>query len=76
MLDRRLPFTVGWGLVVCDLAELPDAALATVDALARLQLSARRSGCELRARGARAEFVGLWHWVGLGGVGPLGDESR
>lgn len=99
MLDRRFPFTVGWGVVaidapsapadlrpwcayvdrflagggvvVCDVAALPDMGLLAVDAFARLQLSAQRSGCDLRARGACDELLRLWRWVGLSGVGPL-----
>ena len=39
--------------------------LSTVDALARLQLAARRLGCSIRLRDACADLVGLLDLVGL-----------
>jgi hypothetical protein len=50
----------------------PDAA--TVDALARLQLVARRAGRRLRLRRASEELVELITFCGLGEV--LGVEPR
>ena len=44
------------------------ADLGTVDALARLQLAARRLGLELRLCRAPPELVELVHFVGLGEV--------
>jgi hypothetical protein len=53
--------------IVCDVGALaPDAV--TVDALARLQLSARRRGLELRLRHASSELQDLLAFVGLGDV--------
>jgi anti-anti-sigma regulatory factor len=50
--------------IVCDVAELaPDAA--AIDALARLQLRARRAGVELRFRGASRELRALVAFAGL-----------
>jgi ABC-type transporter Mla MlaB component len=44
------------------------ADLAVVDCLARLQLAARRSGCELRLLHADPELRGLLDLVGLAEV--------
>ena len=60
-------------LVVCDVAGVSDPDCATVDALARIQLTARRLGSELRLRGASDELhevlamAGLCEVVGLCG---------
>ena len=59
----------GAGIVVCDVHEVECDAV-TVDALARLQLGARRSGCRVRLRGACAELVRLVEFMGLGDVFP------
>jgi hypothetical protein len=52
-------------LVVWDGSPLP-AEIATVDALARLRLLARRSGFELRVRAVRPELGELIDLTGLG----------
>jgi ABC-type transporter Mla MlaB component len=44
------------------------ADIATVDALARLALVARRSACEVRLRGASPELLGLVELSGLASV--------
>ena len=52
---------------VCKLLERSDAdvALCDVDALARLQLGARRHGCTVRLRNATAELRALVAFMGL-----------
>jgi hypothetical protein len=50
--------------IVCDVGALPPDA-ASVDALARLRLAARRCGLELRLRHASAELQALLAFVGL-----------
>jgi anti-anti-sigma regulatory factor len=51
-------------IIVCDLAGLaPD--LAALDALARVQLAARRAGLELRLRHASPDFGALVALCGL-----------
>ena len=53
--------------IVCDVGALaPDAA--AIDALARLQLAARRLGLEIRLRHASTELLGLLAFVGLSEV--------
>lgn len=67
---------------VCALLQATDAAVAlcevtgvdpdavTVDALARLQLAARRHGAQIRLRGASAELRDLVGFMGLQDVLP------
>jgi ABC-type transporter Mla MlaB component len=53
----------------CDVSGIaPDAV--TVDALAQLQLGARRHGCTVRLRNASAELRGLVEFMGLTAVLP------
>jgi ABC-type transporter Mla MlaB component len=53
--------------VLCDVGEVdPDAV--TVDALARLQLAARRYGCRIRLRHASAALCEVVAFMGLADV--------
>jgi ABC-type transporter Mla MlaB component len=54
----------GAELALCDVHEVPADAV-TVDALARLQLGARRAGCKVRLRGASPELRALVTFMGL-----------
>jgi hypothetical protein len=65
-LRRRLLGSAA-AVVVCDVRALP-ADLPTVDALARLELTARRLGREIRLAGASPELLGLLGLAGLAGV--------
>jgi ABC-type transporter Mla MlaB component len=57
------------GAAVCDVTGVePDAV--TVDALARLQLAARRRGCEVRLRNPSAALLDLVRLMGLTNVLP------
>ena len=59
----------GGAVVPCDVVGVePDAV--TVDALARLQLAARRRGCEVRLRSASAPLLELVELMGLSRVLP------
>ena len=62
-------------LVVCDVGVIVDPDLATVDALARLALGARRVGCGLGLRHASPELRNLLALAGLADVLPCGPES-
>jgi ABC-type transporter Mla MlaB component len=53
--------------IACDTDALP-ADLATVDALARLQLGAKRQGAEIRLEGLPANLRELLAFCGLGEV--------
>jgi ABC-type transporter Mla MlaB component len=59
----------GAGVALCDVAGV-DADAVTVDALARLQLAARRRGCQVRLRNASRELLALVAFMGLADVLP------
>jgi hypothetical protein len=62
----RPPSSVAPGNVVeCDVQGVTPDAL-TVEALARLQLLARRNGCTIRLRNASAELLEVVAFMGLG----------
>ena len=54
----------GAGVVICDVAGIEADAVA-VDALARLQLAARRHGSQVRLRHASSELLELVDLMGL-----------
>ncbi|HEY7953425.1 MAG TPA: hypothetical protein VID70_10600 [Solirubrobacteraceae bacterium] len=56
----------------CEVCGVAADAVA-VDALARLVLVARRSGAQVRLRGACAELTALVKFMGLAGVLLVGD---
>ncbi len=60
--------------IVLDCGRLKEPTAATIDQMARVQLAARRCGCELELKGADPCLVELIDFVGLAGV--LGVESR
>jgi ABC-type transporter Mla MlaB component len=62
-------------LVICDVGALVDPDAVMVDALTRLQLTARRLGRRVRLRDACGELQGLLALMGLGDVLPLGASS-
>jgi ABC-type transporter Mla MlaB component len=51
-------------IALCDVSEIESDAVS-VDALARLQLAARRRGCQARLRGASSELLDLLAFMGL-----------
>jgi ABC-type transporter Mla MlaB component len=57
------------GAVLCDVREVPSDCIA-VDALARLQLAAKRHGCCVRLQGASGELRELVSFMGLKNVLP------
>ena len=59
LLDRT-----GADIALCDVTEI-DSDAVFVDALARLQLTARRRGCQARVRGASSELLDLLAFMGL-----------
>ena len=62
-------------LIVCDVGTLVEPDAITVDALARLQLAAVRSGRRVRVRHASGELQKLLALMGLGDVVPLCDGA-
>jgi len=55
--------------VICDVRGA-EADVATVDALARLQLTAKRLGCRMWLRNGSAELLQLVAFMGLADVLP------
>jgi ABC-type transporter Mla MlaB component len=59
--------STGAEVALCEVTDVrPDGV--SVDALARLQLAARRRGCETRLRNASSELLELLTFIGLGNV--------
>jgi ABC-type transporter Mla MlaB component len=69
LCDRVCALLPARGSVACDVVGVPPDAV-TVDALARLQLAARRRGCEVRLRNASAPLLALVELMGLSHVLP------
>lgn len=65
------------GVLTVDVGGVAPDAVA-VDAVARLQLAARRHGCRVTLRGAGQELCWLMELMGLTGVffSPAGTEAR
>jgi anti-anti-sigma regulatory factor len=61
-------------LVICDLTRIRHPDAAVIDALARVQLTARRLGCTVRYRHAHPDVRALLELAGLGQVLDLLDE--
>ena len=59
----------GAGVALCDVSRL-DPSAVSVDALARLQLTARRSGCEVLLQRPSNELRELVDFMGLADVLP------
>ena len=64
------------GFVVCDLGALVDPDAVTIDALARLQLTAQRHGRQFRLRHACGELRDLLALMGLGNIVRLETALR
>lgn len=63
-------------VLVCDVAVLTQPDAVTVDALARLALTARRLGRQIRLRRSPRALEELLAFVALGDVVPLREGSR
>jgi ABC-type transporter Mla MlaB component len=62
-------------VVVCDVSALVDPDVGMADALARLALTARRLGRQVRLRHASRDLQELLAFIGLGDVLPVCAES-
>ena len=58
-------------VVTCDVGAIVDPDASTIDALARLQLAARRLGRRIRLTHASGELMDLLALMGLGEIVPL-----
>jgi ABC-type transporter Mla MlaB component len=61
---RALLEQSGASMALCDVSRA-GADAVTINALARLQLAARRQGCDLQVRHASAELLDLLDFMGL-----------
>ena len=68
---RRLLETCDSEVIVCDVGAIVDPDLGTVDALARIQLTARRQGRGIYFSRASRELKNLLALTGLSDVVPL-----
>jgi ABC-type transporter Mla MlaB component len=73
---RRLLESGDADRLVCDVGALADPDAVTIDALARLQLTARRVGSQIWLRNASRELRELLDFAGLSSVVPLSRGSR
>jgi ABC-type transporter Mla MlaB component len=62
--------------LACDVGAILDPDAVTVDALARLQLTARRLGRQAHVERASPQLRELLAFMGLSGVVPLSARSR
>lgn len=62
--------------LICEVGALTDPDAGTLDALARMALTARRLGRSIRLRHARPELQGLVALLGLEDAMGLGAELR
>jgi len=74
-LARRLMESSGAHAVICDVGAVATPDAVTIDALARLQLTALRVGRRIGLRHASSELQELLDYFGLSGVMPLGAGS-
>jgi ABC-type transporter Mla MlaB component len=65
---RTIAFTIHGPIARTDLPGLCEPDAVTVDALARLQLAARRCACRVRLRGASDELRELVAFMGLADI--------
>src|SRR5436190_5185324 len=73
----RLALTAsGADLAVCDVQSIGRADAVAIDALARLQLTARRLGCRMRLQHASTDLRNLLAFVGLDDVLLRLDSGR
>jgi ABC-type transporter Mla MlaB component len=63
-------------VIVCDVGAVLEPDARTVEALARVQLTARRLGREIRLRHASARMQELIDFMGLSGSVPLEPRLR
>ncbi|MFF4231293.1 STAS domain-containing protein [Streptomyces sp. NPDC001820] len=73
--DRTGAVAAGATEAICDVGGLTHPDLVAVNALARLQLTARRLGCRIRLHNAGHELRSLLDLVGLVGLVGLGETA-
>jgi ABC-type transporter Mla MlaB component len=74
-LRSRLTLEAMDPVFVCDVGTLVEPDIGAVDALARLQLAARRSGCRIALQGVPPAMSDLLELMGLTDVLPCGEAT-
>ena len=77
LMERASAFVApdGTTVLLCDVARLADVDMATIDALGRIALRARRLGCAVNLRDAPPELLQLLAFAGLSDVLPCDPSS-
>jgi ABC-type transporter Mla MlaB component len=73
---RRLLESADADRLICDVSAVVDADAVTIDALARLQLTARRAGSQVGLKNASRELRDLLDFAGLSRVLTISRRSR
>ncbi|WP_213452354.1 STAS domain-containing protein [Rhizomonospora bruguierae] len=76
LADLLAPFPAVGAVVVCDVSAVVEPSVVTLDALARLRLTARRLGADIRVYPAHARLGQLLALTGLGAVLPLARQRQ
>jgi anti-anti-sigma regulatory factor len=75
LADRLRPSRRQDVVVVVDASGIAEPSAVTVEAIARLRLTARRFGADIRVRGAHVRLRQLLAFTGLGEVIPVDGDS-
>lgn len=75
LADLLRPYGHEGAVVVCDVGGIAEPSAVTVEALARLRLTARRLGADIHVRGAHVRLCQLLAFTGLGGIIPIDGGS-
>jgi hypothetical protein len=75
LADLLRPYGREGAVVICDVGGIIEPTGVTVDALARLRLTARRLGADIRLRGAHVRLRQLLAFTGLGEIIPIESSS-
>lgn len=75
LADLVRPYGREGAVVVCDVGGIAEPSAVTVEALARLRLTARRLGADIRVRGAHVRLRQLLAFTGLGEIIPIDGGS-
>lgn len=75
LADLVEPYGREGAVVICDIGGITEPSGVTVDALARLRLTARRLGADIRLRGADVRLRQLLAFTGLSEIIPIEGGS-
>ncbi|WP_175543583.1 STAS domain-containing protein [Micromonospora pattaloongensis] len=76
LAELVVPLPAQGAVVVCDVSAVVEPSAVILDVLARLRLTARRLGADIRVHAAHANLCQLLALTGLGAVTPLGSALQ